>query len=439
MTGGAAARRPTASDLRRGAAKRWAGVLPARHDCVGGVSPPPHGQVQSHLTMPPNFRQHGPCPGHPPDTSRGDFCASPPRVGVLGTESWGQYLYPVCRFVPFLEGNELRRFGAHFIRSAALVWHSQDVDWEHPMSTRAFRLGSVLCAFAIAAVPMGCGNRPTRETQVVVDPHSVVPTTVASAIEGRSTWGEPMPISGRSIVLVPFSVRGLKEDGEFLDPFASRPVARDITGQPTNASGGSWRPIGIGQNTLGISEALASSDYYDFSRRAAAMNVRWHNAVVREIGTAREAAILDQRGIISGWAALQPPEPEPASKDDRPRRPPVEALVFLVTLEDTSKDGTLNYEDARHAIMGDGEGRNLRAVTPPGAHVRSYDYDAARGLVYFEVVDDTDGNGKFEFSDVARWWVLDLRKGAPAVASLVVSDELTRRVERAAKGGAGAK
>lgn len=202
----------------------------------------------------------------------------------------------------------------------------------------------------------------------------------------------PISIPGRGAVLVPFAIESDKGAFDSRDPFASQSCS--VAAGRVSASSNDWGWGGA---------------------------VRWHNAIIRDIGAGKEWTILDRRGVISAWKLMGP----------RPRRPEdpyrAAALMFFGTVEDTNKDGALNDQDAQVAIVTDGDGSRPRVVTPPNVQVRSAYYDEATNRIFLLLVPDSRGDGTFDYSNPPAPYMVDVSGSAPAVP--VVSEETLRKVE----------
>lgn len=225
------------------------------------------------------------------------------------------------------------------------------------------------------------------------DPNTISPTTTERPVEGRPTFGEPIAISGHTTVLVPFSIetdKGLFQDS---DPY----TRGGLRLQGTYASG-----------------------YPTWVIRAGS-NVRWHNAVFRDLATEEAWPVLEGRGIIAEYHVFHHPRVE--AQDP----PSTRALVFIAVVEDSNRDRVLNDLDARVAILTDGDGRNPRVVTPRDAQVWAVQYNPQTDMLLFQIATDTTGDGRFTFDDVAMPYAL--AADARAVARPVLSESTRRAVE----------
>jgi hypothetical protein len=224
------------------------------------------------------------------------------------------------------------------------------------------RLRTTLVAMCILA---GCATQDRR------DPHTITKTSSAGAVEGRPTLGRAIPVPGQPTVLVPFAVESVKGLFEKDDPYR--------------------------RSTL-YSTVDRSVAGYAFEQPYA-QDVRWHNAIFRDLHTGDEWVLLSRRGIISRY--------EPILQARERDKPPVaRALLFTAVLDDTNHDGLLDDLDARVAILTDADGRHPRVVTPPDAQVWSAAYDPQKDIILLYIARDTTGNGRFDTEDEpAPYWV----------------------------------
>lgn len=233
-----------------------------------------------------------------------------------------------------------------------------------------------------AAVFLGLGMIWAGGCQPMSAKHdmSISKTTTDQAVEGRAALERPIGLPGHEVVLVPFVMESDKGWFESDDPYQRGRVrsSRDIHRETwlENASYGS----GNGANY-------------------AASRVRWHNAFGRDLSSDERWMLLDRRGVISSVAFLTPPRSSERS---------VGAVLYLATTEDTNGDGLLDSLDARRAWMADGDARNPRVVTPEGMRVVRAWIDWDREYVYFQLLGDTDGDGKFSDADESAPWLLKM-------------------------------
>lgn len=248
---------------------------------------------------------------------------------------------------------------------------------------------STLLMIMLTSALSGChsSRRPT-------DQHTMAPTTTQGEITGRSTLAMPLPIPGQSVILVPFAIETEKDWFESDDPFAK---VGFVGAMPHKA------PI------------AARTQYYSLSGGS----VRWHNAIFRDLVGTDQWPLLDRRGVVSEWRCFCPEAQESDSTVAR-------HLVFLVTSDDTNRDGVLNDRDARVAIVTKATGKDARRVTPADAQVWSVTYDQALDIIYFQIITDTNRDGRFTFEDQSIPYIL-MPNGD--VAQPVLSEEMQRRVE----------
>jgi hypothetical protein len=249
-----------------------------------------------------------------------------------------------------------------------------------------------IVALVLLALLPACASEQRR------DPHTFAFTNTKGGVEGRPTLGQPIPIPGQPTLLVPFAVESEKGLFESRDPYSRGrygthdAVMRAATSLSVSAPSAGW-----------------SSE------------VRWHNALFRDLKTGEQWPLLTTRGIVSRWQVLgvQPKHDEPFQ---------TRALLFIAVLADTNKDCLLDDLDARVAILTDADGRHPRAITPPDAQVWSATYDPEKDLIFLQVVRDTNGDGKFNFDDLATPCMIGAKGDGPAQA--VISDEARASVER---------
>ncbi len=239
---------------------------------------------------------------------------------------------------------------------------------------------------ALALLNACSTGRPTK------DDHSITRTPVSGEIAGRPTFSMPIPVPGHSTCIIPYALEERKGISQDPDPYTRARLARASAASIADPWKGGFHHGGV----------------------------RWHNAVVRDMRTAEEWTILEQRGIISQWHALGP-----SPKQDQPFKSA--ALLFIATTADTNRDGVLDDLDANHAISAAGDGRNPRPISPPNAQVWGTLYDEHSGLIYLYIVTDTSGDGAFTTDDAGTPYVLDPRSTEPAKP--VLSDQIRQRVE----------
>lgn len=229
--------------------------------------------------------------------------------------------------------------------------------------------------------------------------HTISKTTVGEAVTGRAALQRPIGLPGHEVVLVPFVVEDEKGWFEADDPYQRR-------GSPAMRS-----KIGYADSWLenASRDARSGASY-------AAQGVRWHNAIGRDLSTGEHWMLLDRRGVISSVAFISTSVPQESR---------VTSLLFLATTEDTNGDGLLDSLDARRAWMADGDARNPRVVTPEGMYLTSAWIDWQRRYVYFQLLGDTDGDGRFTDADESAPWLLKMGDGG--MAEPLIDDATLRR------------
>lgn len=235
-----------------------------------------------------------------------------------------------------------------------------------------------LIALVVTVLLAGCtyGGRSA-------DTHTISRTETDKPIEGRPALGMPIPIPGRTTVLVPFAIESEKGLFERDDPYARGGVSGGHPRALRVAPSGTWGG-----------------------------DVRWHNAIFRDLKSGDEWAVLNERGVIGQWQLLAVSSPDGREVSSR-------GVVFIAVIDDTNKDGLLDDLDARVAIITRADGRDPRRVTPPDTQVWDVEYDSASDLVFLRVASDTDRDGRFTYRDVAVPYVVGpaWESGAEAVVS----------------------
>lgn len=221
-------------------------------------------------------------------------------------------------------------------------------------------------------------------------------TTVGESVQGRAALERPIGLPGHEVVLVPFVMEDEKGWFQSDDPYKRRgSVVQSRSSR------------GVAYDTWLENASLDSRSGATYAARG----VRWHNAFGRDLSNDERWMLLDRRGVISSVAFLTPPRTPERS---------VWAVMFLATTEDTNGDGLLDSLDARRAWMADGDARNPRVVTPEGMLVVRSWIDWEREYVYFQLLGDTDGDGKFSDADESAPWLLKM--GDRGVARPLIDD-----------------
>jgi hypothetical protein len=252
-----------------------------------------------------------------------------------------------------------------------------------------------LCLVAIGGLA-GC-----QSTAMETRAPTIAKTSAQGAVEGRPSLSMPIQLPGHSTCVIPFAIEDRKGWFDDRDPFTRGGYAADA----------GYR----------YSSSLASVNAALYSQGGSS---RWHNAIVRDMKNGEEWTVLEKRGVISRYEAFVRPGTE--------TEPPVSiGLVFIATVEDTNKDGSLDDRDASVAVVAEGDGRRPRIVTPARAQVWSTSYDGRLGVIYLYVVEDTDGDGQYTPMDAPMPYVFDPHGNGPAVR--LVSEDAAVRVERLLK------
>ena len=86
-------------------------------------------------------------------------------------------------------------------------------------------------------------------------------------------------------------------------------------------------------------------------------------------------------------------------------------LYFDVTTQDFNRDGKLDGDDPRCLFISDKTGRRFQQISPPNAHVASWQLVGATGKVLMLVGTDTNHDRAFTDRDETTPLVYDLRAG----------------------------
>lgn len=217
-------------------------------------------------------------------------------------------------------------------------------------------------------------------------------TPIETAIEGRPSWESPIALGDNGTIMVPFVVEADRRDVGAFDTFRDPPGSRSVS-------------VGGGQSPF-----------------QGSTQVRWNNVAFVHLSSGERRLLLDRPGVISKWY-------------DYPNRyqndrgvwvqPPITAVVFLVTDEDTDGDKLLTVADARRVVLTDVRGRDARAITPAGTHATEVNYDSYTNTLFVQVIADTTGDARFDDADLTRPYAM--RLGVDDVARPVVTDELIER------------
>ncbi|RNC82679.1 MAG: hypothetical protein ED559_13155 [Phycisphaera sp.] len=247
------------------------------------------------------------------------------------------------------------------------------------MRTKAVTVSLLLIAIVTFFVIRSCSDdEPVRVIDARVDYSD---TTTDKPVTGRVHLSQPETLEGHDTVLVAMAIEGVrnKKNGDPFLQFEAEAAA----------------PV---RNRAMLGEA---EDVYHEIQRWRLTNIRWHNALFRDLASEECWELISERGVISKFGRLQ----TITISDETHRKTgsePVSLLAFFVTLSDTNGDERLTEWDSRVCIVTDGDGRNPRAITPADAHVLSASFDQEHGLFWLQVARDTDNDGAFTgFDDVA--------------------------------------
>lgn len=246
----------------------------------------------------------------------------------------------------------------------------------------------------LTACSSGSANYSARQKQ---DDYVVTRTPSQGQLVGRPTFDAPITLGGSNCVLVPFAVRTQKTWWRDSDPYSAG---------------------GVYASRSAAGELYERRDVYPL---ATGGQVRWHNAIIRDMATGQERLVLNDRGIIGGWAYYS--VFDATTKVRTPR-----VLAFVVVPKDTNRDGEMNDLDGRVLMVCEPNGTNLRAITPEDAQVLNMQYDAELDALMIQVGRDTNRDWKIDTDDVSMPYIW--RRGVDQVAVPLVSDETRGRVEQ---------
>lgn len=241
----------------------------------------------------------------------------------------------------------------------------------------------------------GCQSAST-ESKASQDDYVVTRTPSQGQLYGRPTFDAPITLNGSNCVLVPFAVRSQKSWWRDNDPYSA---------------GGLYARSAPG--TL-----YERRDVYP---SAVGGQVRWHNAIIRDMATGQERLVLNDRGIIGAWAYY-------SVYDSKANTRTPKFLAFVVVARDTNRDGEMNDLDGRVLMVCEPNGTNLRAITPEDSQVLNMQYDMELDALMIQLGRDTNRDWKITDDDVSMPYIW--RRGVDQVAVPLVSDETRGRVER---------
>lgn len=239
------------------------------------------------------------------------------------------------------------------------------------------RLAALLATFALAgscAVPPDAALYEAAELPAATPAgYGIVETPARGPLGGSPAYGTPFWIPGQDVDLVPFV----------------RTEEKWWVSDDDHFNEGGRAPLGT---RFGSSKAMF-------------LKVRWHNAVFRSRTTGEQHALLDRRGVVSRvWAVLD------GTKDDAGAT----ALLFVVTDQDTNGDGVLDDKDGSRVVLTGPAGQDPTIVSPEATQVDDVRVDADGQRVVLLLREDTDGDGKFEGSELPVAYSLHLSSGGPA-------------------------
>lgn len=228
------------------------------------------------------------------------------------------------------------------------------------------------------------------------DEYVVTRTPTHGEIYGRPSYDAPINLTGSNTVLIPFAIRAERSWWRKDDPYAAGGVY-------AARAPGTERSVGL-------------KYLYPMGGQ-----VRWHNAIMRDMATGQERLVLSDRGVIGAWAYYC--IIDSATGERTPRM-----LAFVVVTRDTNRDGDMNDLDSRVLMVAEPNGSNLRAITPEDSQVLNMQYDAELDALMIQLGRDTNRDGRIDFEDVSMPYVW--RRGVDQAATPLVSDQTRGRVEQ---------
>ena len=203
---------------------------------------------------------------------------------------------------------------------------------------------------------------------------SISETRIDKAVKGRPTFGDPLPIPGTSVRLIPFSRESTVGWFGDKDHFAEGGLSQLRVAQPMAPRGGQIRP--------------------SYTRK-----IRWHNAAVHDLGSGEQWTLLRQRGILSRfWMRLD----SILDGDGNVLHQENASLIFAATTEDTNGDQRLDDKDDVRALVADPDGRNPRFVTPEGTQLVDVQFDGEFEVAIFMLRVDLNDDGEFSTDEPPR-------------------------------------
>jgi hypothetical protein len=287
---------------------------------------------------------------------------------------------------------------------------------------------SALTALCTALALAGCAATPRqRPTEQGQDRRTIAPTVVTGDIQGQAELAEPIVYSEDStslpLLIVPMVMINDKGWFEDKDPYAR---ADDAVGR-WEAAASSFTSTTSDQSASKSGSRPESKSLFRFSYDRT--QVRWHNAIARDLATGQEWLFLNRRGVISRFEVMQ----EFVLTDShRITATKPWGMLYLATTDDTNADGVLDRFDARVAMLTDPDGHNPRAITPANMQVVGLRMLINQPILLLTVRRDTNADKRFDSGDDSEPYFIDLRT-LDRVARPLLSDDSKQAAERLLK------
>ena len=247
-----------------------------------------------------------------------------------------------------------------------------------------FKLAFVTLSIAAS---FGCHAQSLAPVSGAKQSYAFAETRVNREVKGRPTFGRPIPISGSSTRIIPFSRE--TELGWFSDK--------------DNFQEGGERFYDDGASRARV------------PGRRRSQSIRWHNAVLHDLRSGEQWTLLSERGVVSRYWMRS---------DNVDGRSVSRGQIFAVTATDSNGDNKLDDLDAMRALAVDSDGRNPRYVTPANTRLVDVQYDDVEDAAYLMVSEDVDGDGKFSSKEAPRPYLY--RFGENRAEPLLEADTVER-------------
>jgi hypothetical protein len=141
------------------------------------------------------------------------------------------------------------------------------------------------------------------------------------------------------------------------------------------------------------------------------------NVLMRRGGTGEQRLLLRMPAVL---ASLNLPDAQCAQGEGNV---PCGMLLWTLFDQDTNRDGVLNARDASRLYASDLAGDHFHALSPEGARVQSWQWDAHADELFFNARRDTNGDGAINDEDSAE---LLFSHGDPLTVATPVLDPVIR-------------